>query len=431
MKIKLALFFLLAFFKVQGQSLYEIKFKGQNDTTHYTAFLVYYNENDAYMRIGYRNSKQDYRVVEIRYKGKSGTYTSGKSYFSLTGSTPKYITSKSTDESYNPDYFVWMGTETLPYTTDVQPDANGQRTVHPVISYKKLEISQLKKSYLRAFYGDAESDYLNLLKMSADAEIKKPGISNDAATFHLIVLANTDIFDIGAGCRVDMNHLDAEFEGIASTLNIAYEKHLLYGSSFTKENLLNTIDNLDVNSNDIVLFFYRGHGFRWSDQTSAYPSLAITRSHSVPVSTQNTILLETVYNKINAKGARLNLSFADCCNSDIGINQQTTKDNYLYMQSNASAEYAKLNELFMKRQGNLIVAASEKGEVSWTNSMYGGFFTTSFLQSVSEEISYLKSSESSWKNIITNTRTYAISKSDDCTSCSKQHAISYNLITKL
>ncbi|MCS6795764.1 MAG: hypothetical protein RMJ97_03180 [Raineya sp.] len=42
--------FLFVFFNVKGQSLYEIVFEASNIT--YKAFLVYFNEQDAYMRIG-------------------------------------------------------------------------------------------------------------------------------------------------------------------------------------------------------------------------------------------------------------------------------------------------------------------------------------------------------------------------------------------
>jgi hypothetical protein len=102
----------------------------------------------------------------------------------------------------------------------------------------------------------------------------------------------------------------------------------------------------------------------------------------------------------------------------------------LYQQSNSSAEYAKLNALFMERQGNLLFSASDEGEVSWTNAVFGGFFTSSFIQAIDEEISYLKTSESSWANIISNTRQYAIYKSSSCSNCSQQHAIHTNKITK-
>jgi Caspase domain len=428
MKTTLLIFFIVLTTYVKGQSLYEIQFTGP-DKSKYTCFLVYYNENNAYMRIRYHNQDGALRVVQVKYTGESGKYVNGESYFSLTGETPAFITEKSDKESYNPDYFVWMGNNTIPYTTDASPDANGKRTVFPVDSYIKLDPKQLKSDYLRAFYRETDRDYLSLIKMSDDNQVNKRPVSDKDITLHLIVLANTQIFDIGKGCEVDMNHLDYEFDDIASTLKISYDKHLISGSSFTKQNLLTELDNLNIGSNDIVMFVYRGHGFRWSDQGSEYPTLALTRSQSIPVSTDNSVLLDDVYNSIIKKGARLNLVMADCCNSDIGVNQWSN-DNYLYMQSNASAQYDRLYDLFINRKGNLLFAASKKGEVSWTNSVYGGFFTTSFLQALVEEISYMKTSESSWINLVTNTRTIALNKSTNCSNCSVQHAISYNQITK-
>jgi hypothetical protein len=423
------LFFLLWFTTARTQSLYEIKFTGQNPQTKYSCLLVYYNENDSYMRIGYLNAANQYRVVEVKYKGTSGKYNDGRSYFSLTGSSPRFITTSTQGESYNPDYFVWIGTEILPYTTDTLTSTTGQLTVYRVDSYKKLEVTDLTTTYLRTFYGENENDYVALSKMASDHLVKKVSNNSSATTLHLIVMANTIISDVGPGCSIDLLHLDNEFRAISNTLNISYDPHFISGYSFAKANLLNTLNNLSVGNSDIVIFVYRGHGFRWSNQTSSYPSLALMTSHSIPPTTDNTILLETVYDQIVAKGGRLNIVLGDCCNSDIGVNQWTT-DNYLYQQSNSAAEYVKLNSLFMERQGNLLFAASEKGEVSWTNSNFGGFFTSSFIQALDEEISYLRTSESSWKNVITNTGQYAIYKSTNCSNCKIQHAISYNQITK-
>ncbi|MBN8641240.1 MAG: caspase family protein [Flavobacteriales bacterium] len=413
---------------VHGQSVYEIKFHDQqNVANNYIAFLVYYNEGDAYMRIGYYNNKKEYRVVEVDYEGKSGKWSDGRSYFSLTGNSVKYITESTNDEKYNPDYFVWINEGTLPYTTDEPENGQKSRTVYPVDSFKKINIDELTETYLRQFYYDYEEDYISLLQMATDVIL--PNVDNESITMHLIILANTDISDIGSGCRVDLQHLITEFEEIANTLNISFAPYEISSTDFNKTELVNTLDDLIVNSNDIVFFVYRGHGFRWSNQESNYPSLALTRSHTVPLSSNNTILLEEVYDSIVSKGGRLNIVLGDCCNSSIGISQSTA-DNYLYMQSNASAKYNKLYDLFINRQGSLLVSASDVGEVSWTNSHYGGFFTSSFLQALSEEISYMKETESSWINIINNTKSFALNKASGCSVCKPQHAIAKNLITK-
>jgi hypothetical protein len=384
--MKTLVLFLLAVLtqNVSGQSLYEIKFKGPADTTHYTCLLVYYNENDAYARTAFFHRGQ-YRVVETKYKGTRGKQNDGKEYFALTGTDPVYITEKSRDESYNPDYFVWIGDTEIPYTTDKEPDSlTGVRKVFQAEDYIEIEPSALTEEYLRSFYNDQEEDYIAFRQMNGDLKNWNDVENNFSTTLHLIIVANTSISDIGAGCKTDVEHLTNEFEDIASTLKIRYDPVTITGAAFTKVNLVEAIADLHVGEDDIVIFIYRGHGFRWSNQTSAYPSLAITKSHAIPVSDENTILLESIYNSIILKGGRLNVVMGDCCNSSIGIPQMTS-NNFLYMQSNAPAVYAKLSALFLNQKGNLIFAASQRGEVSWTNDMYGGFFTSSFLQALSEE----------------------------------------------
>jgi hypothetical protein len=413
---------------VYSQSLFEIKFNSADSESSYTCFLVYYNEENAYMRIKYYNRDQEFRVVNVTYKGTVGTYENGTSFFSLTGSGITYITDKNERESYRPDYFVWIGRQGLPYTTDQEPDENGRRNLRQVSSYREVQPSELTTAYLNTFFGRNEEEYLALAQMNSDVQ-DTPEYSSSDAKLHLIVLANTRIYDIGSGCMVDLRHLEDEFEGISTTLGISYERHLLYDLNFSKSALLDKLENLRVGTNDIVVFVYRGHGFRWSNQSSRFPSFALTRSQSIQLNNDNTIQAQTVFSQIVQKGARLNILLTDCCNSSINV-PQATSSNFLFLQSNATSDPAKLKKLFMKRRGELFFNASDINEVSWTNAEYGGFFTTSFLQALAEESSYMKETEVSWRNVINNTTRYARHKSLNCPSggCSPQNAIfQYNI----
>lgn len=334
---------------ISAQSLYEIQFSGEQDTTRYKAFLIYYNEKDAFMRISYYNAGKEFRIVEIMYEGEAGKFTNGKSYFSLTGKTPRFITRKNETENYHPDYFVWIGDETLPYTSDTFEDSTSRRVVRRVTSYRRVKPSRLTEEFLSSFFLQHEENYTALLEMNKRAN-SNPEFNEQDATLHLIILANTRIRDIGSGCKVDVEHLEDEFEGITSRLGIAYNKKILSGLNFNKEQLLQTLSVLPVSRNDIVVFVYRGHGFRWSGQTDSYPALALTLSHSVDLSESNTIMASTVSSLVFRKGARLNIVLTDCCNSG-NFNPQISESNYLYLQSNASAATEKLRELFMEREG--------------------------------------------------------------------------------
>src|SRR5262245_7227492 len=107
--LKLSLIALLcgSLYTAVSQSLYEIKFSDK-DNNQYKCLLVYFHENNSYIRTAYfQNSR--YNVVEVNYKMIYGTTATGLKYCMLTKvSNPAFITPKGAGQLYNPDYFIWF-----------------------------------------------------------------------------------------------------------------------------------------------------------------------------------------------------------------------------------------------------------------------------------------------------------------------------------
>ena len=136
---------------------------------------------------------------------------------------------------------------------------------------------------------------------------------------HLVVVANTIVPDIGSSCVVDRDNILQEFDDISDGLGIEIKKHVIDGQDLSKANVRSTINGLSPGSNDIVVFAYSGHGYRWSDQVSTYPNMAMYYSRYESPSNSNSYNLQEVYDLIVSKGARLNIVLGDCCNNDIGV----------------------------------------------------------------------------------------------------------------
>ena len=244
------------------------------------------------------------------------------------------------------------------------------------------------------------------------------------------MLVNSSIGDIRASCETDSRNMTKEFEDIAAALHVDFRKYEVKGTSFTKDNAMRVLNGLNPESNDIVIFYYSGHGFRWSDQTDAYPQMDIRASAYTKLSAETTLSVSAVYNLLDKKGARLNIVITDCCNSDIGINKMT-ETSFLAGRSYQTPQIEKLQKLFMATKGNLIVTSSSAGQVSWSNSVNGGFFTLSFLQAFHEEISYLKTQDPSWDNILKKSQTNTVNKTDTgCRNCTTQNPVYYTKISK-
>jgi hypothetical protein len=351
----------------------------------------------------------------------------------LVGSNPVFITEQG-NASYNPDHLIFTDVTDLPLITDNPNDPNKMQSVD---AFRTLSDAEITDSYLRQFYGTEENDYQALKRMVGIGETytppPPPSYENKKystpATLHLVVIANTAIGDIGPGCAVDQRNLESEFGGITNALGIGFQKHIVNGQQFTKPNVQNMLSNLRVGSNDIVICVYRGHGFRWSNQEEVWPMMDMRTSSYTRLSENTTIGLAEVYQQIVAKGGRLNIVLGDCCNNDIGLSQ-ITNNNFLVMQNNNHYDPQKLKRLFLDASGNLLSCAASPGEYSWVNLANGGFYTTSFLQSLREEISYLKNDPADWQDLINNTLTGANAKVKSCSNCTPQNGKYYFGITE-
>ena len=180
-----------------------------------------------------------------------------------------------------------------------------------------------------------------------------------------------------------------------------------------------------------MIFVYRGHGFRWNDQQGAWPQLDMRSSPYTRIGENTALDLDYVFKTIKGKGGRLNIVLGDCCNSTIDMPSPLTGSEFLAMQANNNYNEDKLRALFMNTKGNLLATAASPGEVSWANNSNGGFFTVSFLQSLREEISYMRDDAADWRDLINNTVTGARRKSSTgvCSNCTLQNGIYHYDVT--
>jgi hypothetical protein len=413
--------------QANAQILYKVNFHDKN-YAKYEGLIVYFNESRSYMRVNYYSEGNKYNVVNVDYTSSTGSYNDGGSYFFMKGSNAKYITQATADMQYNPDHFIWRKSRgqsswNMPSTTD-DPQLNIVNEV-PVDSFYQVNPYNVTEAFLRKFFWDNEPDFFALKQLCGLSGTTTVTPVNTGASLHLIVVANTLIGDIGAGCAADRDKLDYEFKGIADALGFGYKKYIVDGSNFNKASVQTTLASVSPGKNDIVIFVYRGHGFRWDNQKDAYPMMDLRTSSYVQIAQTTSLGLSDVYNTLSAKGARLNIVLADCCNNTVGINQTTTA-SFLNSQSDNKPDVVKLKKLFVNAHGNMITAAAHSGEYSWSNP-FGGFFTLSFIQAMKDRISYLDNGNAAWSDVIDYTLKLAKDKSSPalCSNCTLQTGVFY------
>jgi len=317
-------------------------------------------------------------------------------------------------------------------------------------SFREISLEEMNLEFIDMFYDESSPEYKMLIqgvnvvkkqrseqditifnervmeKSSSEEKEKVTQhtpipVENHMGTLHLIIVANTEVSDIGPACSIDMRRIRSEFTGVAKALKLDLEPYIVSGNDYSKTQVQNAISVLSPSKNDVVVFVYSGHGFRFKDQKDYYPCLDLT-STAYDKLADNFIPLSNIYEELVAKGARLNIVLSDCCNSEVTQEQPMIWSNSLFSRANTNFDLNKLEMLFIKSSGNVIATAASPGEYSWCGTN-GGFFLLSFLESLRSQISALTEDMPSWDTLIDKTIASAALKTENNANCMKQNGL--------
>jgi len=436
---------------VQAQTFYEVNYT-DSDGEEFLGLMIYYDDENCKMRLISSSSMEEGLVFESQYvnmveEKESEEDVGMMTYYPIEKKFP---------------IFVWFWQEDdasdlseKPYVTyNIKKIKEYTETEY----FREISLGDMTEDYIAQFYGENEPEYkmllngINLVKLQGGAHrdievtvddpiFTNPGTGSyegenvapgeggntldlngsNESVLHLIVVANTNVSDIGTACEKDMVNLSSEFGGIARVLGMKYDLKTIKGDSYSKENLAQLIRNFNPNKNDVVVFVYTGHGFRFDDQQDYYPNMDLCpTNYDDP--TKNYVAVSDVYKELVAKGARLSLVFSDCCNNEIGETTPLINTSTLFSRSNNNYDIKKLERLFVDASGSLIATAASPGEVSWCG-VNGGFFTLSLLESLRAHISALATNLPDWETLVSDALTAATAKSQNNANTKAQHGM--------
>lgn len=206
----------------------------------------------------------------------------------------------------------------------------------------------------------------------------------DAQTIHWIVFADTRDPDNGNEVR---NSIDVYTSQFIDRMNDAIipkgylpRQKTYSGTDFTETKCKNVIRSLSCGKDDIVVFYYLGHGGRpqmGNEEKASYnqkypwPDLAFDKANTNE--SINGLTLNAVHNSLKQKGARLTVTMGMCCN----VHSTQYKKHGVSTQSRrykiVSKKFAKKvgQQLFLKSKGDVLIASAQPGQFSYGGS-YGG-----------------------------------------------------------
>jgi len=178
--------------------------------------------------------------------------------------------------------------------------------------------------------------------------------------------------EIAPACFADRIKIEEEAQIIAQKTRMELK---LINLPFERSRLIQYLDTFSVQPEDVILFYFTGHGYRYENQRECedYPYLFISKER-VALSEAG-LCFGQLSEQLLSKNARLLVSLADCCNNVLPVEEP------IAMSNRGFSEVYK--RLFLQTEGYLIASSSLPGQFSYATNN-GGYFTNSFLQSIRE-----------------------------------------------
>ena len=214
-------------------------------------------------------------------------------------------------------------------------------------------------------------------------------VAATAQTMHTMIFVNESEPKREMDRTADSRNMQRFFTDIARNLNYRNNMHSHSGSEFTTAYIDREIENLSVGSNDVVVFYYSGHGANFKNDK--WPTLDLL---------DKPYWSSRILAKLNAKcdKAKLVLFITDCCNSYINHMISPTSSFNPTDENNV----AKLFTGF-KGKKKVIVTAAKPGQASLSDLRYGALFGIAFRQAVKENTSN-DVSNPTWDKVLSDAR---------------------------
>lgn len=402
------LFLLLSLTGIRAQSFYEIEWEAD---LQYTALITYYDEEQIEVRVKYIDADSVYRVAKYLAEGTVEIDEDGETFFIFDGHDATVIySSDDSPAQYVADNFIFMTLnddyvfEDLFTIDDAGLEEDDLENYMVSAEYRLLDPSvDFNEQFIYNYFEPHEPEYSRYLGLVIPVESPQQPVTNPEPTteqparpvMHLVMVADVEDRSIGKSTAQDQRDITSTFTKISRELGIEIRDYQFSGQTFNKNQIISGFNSINSNPNDIIIYYYSGHGYNDTEKTSTFPTMALDGPD---------LGLEELYHEIKGKSARLTMIIGDMCNSLPENRSPVGKRESIPFKSGYLFDANKLNKLFIQSSGILISTSSQKGEWSFCmnnpdGTMGNGQFTHAFIESMIKEASKVSASDAEWDDL--------------------------------
>lgn len=222
-----------------------------------------------------------------------------------------------------------------------------------------------------------------------------------AQTLHALFVADTKDPLLSTACQRDLEVMHRQCTQIASALRVRLNEQTLSGDALNRSNLNRLIDSLKVEPQDVIFFYYSGHGYNESKRNDAFPLLYL---HKEAAERSQNPSLKALHTALKTKKARLCISFGDCCNNLSNntrgmVGRKPLIRGLTLTNDSLNAAYRKL---FGEASGDVLIASSQPPQTSCAHADSGSYYTRAFDEALELASRYNRSI--SWQALLKDTQ---------------------------
>lgn len=406
-RVRIASVFLCMFFcagaSTYAQSYFHLQVQATTPDLSYNYFLHIEADGSSRLRIAYTAEGKIF-LAEVMM---ADSLLSDTIRALVPTTSPRFIKGTSDDNLWLPVIQFESRTDSTgvyyePAAVTLIQGKNEQQTTLLTAKQKTYEELVQEKPLVLQFYEPNERFYFFLSGFTT----RNLNINEQKRKFYLIIIANTNDDSIGESAQKDLAGISEIFTTLTKQAGITLVRVIVSGTAFNIGNTRTVIDSIKPEKEDIIFFYYSGHGFREKDDRSNYPRISFrSRNNPLPPAVNNLSMEEDVYKKLLAKKARVTIVVSDCCNAEADASVPFGMD--MLRPRATGTEGLKLNydnfrKLFLPHQKtSILIGSASKKQLAAGNPKVGGFFTNFFKAELIKNL-YSNTEEGSWMRISRN-----------------------------
>lgn len=186
-----------------------------------------------------------------------------------------------------------------------------------------------------------------------------------AQTIHWLTFIDTTDPNVG---QIDKNGREVLYNHFVNVVNAAvtekgYKTNIqdIYGSTLSPQKCKDIVTSLSVAPNDIVMFYYIGHGTHGTVGGDVWPMMFMAQDNP-----NFLVPLKWVHDQLKAKGARLTATIGMCCNVYQGINRTSTPSFGVNYGNTflTDTERNAIQKMFLEHKGDFLLSSASPGQSS-------------------------------------------------------------------